>query len=409
LSRRALLILLCLGTASFAAAFLVACGEGTDGDGDGEGSDSAKVIRVPQDKKTIQEAVDDSEDGDLVLVSPGTYAESVTVEENRPNITIRGTDRNAVILDGQRASLVNGITIRADGVAVENLTVRHYAVNGVVWSPSSEYRSEDYLEGWRGSYITAHNNGLYGVYAVRAHNGRFDHIYASGHPDSGIYVGQCTACAAVVTESVAERNAVGYKDTNASGVEVTKLELRDNRIGASISSNLKEAEAPQSGGTFSGNVVEDNDNAQAPAGGQGFGAGIVVSGGADNTIEENRVSGQPVGIAVVNADDKAGGFRSTGNSITGNQAKGNGWDLYLAVGADSGGNCFAGNGPRRTFPPKIESKTPCGQNAPLAGIAPALPGSPPGVPYLRVQPPGAQQSMPGDVEALPSGPAGAGS
>ena len=51
-----------------------------------------------------------------------------------PYLTIRGMDRNDTILEGD-FELANGIhVIEADGVAVENLTARHYLLNGFYWS-----------------------------------------------------------------------------------------------------------------------------------------------------------------------------------------------------------------------------------------------------------------------------------
>ena len=83
-----------------------ACG-GDDDDETGTGGDdaadaidtSAEDVRaVPEEYDTIQAAVDAADEGDLVLVSPGTYKEAVTV--TTADITIRGLDRNEVILDG---------------------------------------------------------------------------------------------------------------------------------------------------------------------------------------------------------------------------------------------------------------------------------------------------------------------
>jgi len=123
---------------------LTACGgAGTVSTPEPPGSDSAattagaaaggRVLRVPAQYAAIQQAVDASRPGDLVLVSPGVYHEQVTVTDEHPRIVIRGLDRSRVILDG-RDRLGDGISVHADAVAVENLTVRHYAVNGVVWA-----------------------------------------------------------------------------------------------------------------------------------------------------------------------------------------------------------------------------------------------------------------------------------
>ena len=79
-------------------------------------------IRVPKDAPTIQAAVDAAEPGGIVLISPGVYQEAVVV--TTPFLTIRGLDRNRVILDGG-FTLDNGIqVIEADGVTIENMTAR---------------------------------------------------------------------------------------------------------------------------------------------------------------------------------------------------------------------------------------------------------------------------------------------
>ena len=47
---------------------------------------------------TIQAAVNSTKKGDWVLIEPGVYNEEVKVR--KPNIHIRGMNRNSVILDG---------------------------------------------------------------------------------------------------------------------------------------------------------------------------------------------------------------------------------------------------------------------------------------------------------------------
>lgn len=374
----------------------------------GEQSGDPRVLRVPDGYATIQRAVDEARPGDLVLISPGVYREQVTVPEDRPRIVIRGADRNRVVLDGQdRRS--DGIAVRADGVAVENLTVRRFRVNGVVWSPAAGYGDDTdrYVQGWRGSYLTAYDNGLYGVYAFGAQHGRFDHVYASGHPDSGVYVGRCKPCHALVRDSVAELNHVGYEATNASGdVVVEGNTWRRNRVGVQINSLSKERGAPQSGSVLTGNRIAGNQAAEAPRGSEGFGAGVVINGGSGNLVARNRVSGHAgVGIIVLDSPD----YPAADNEVRDNRLARNRVDLALRVaGGRSRGTCFAGNRPRRSAPPRLEQHTPCGRSTAVGTARLPLPASPPQVDYRRVPAPPPQPSMPAARTAPPrpaSGPA----
>ena len=115
-----------------------------------------RTIHVPADAPTIQAAVDRASPGDLILIASGVYREAVKV--TTPHLTLRGEDRNRVILDGEfDASRKNGIAVfGADGVVLENMTARHYQLNGFYW------RS---VWGYRGSYLTAYGNGDYGLFA----------------------------------------------------------------------------------------------------------------------------------------------------------------------------------------------------------------------------------------------------
>ncbi len=139
-----------------------------------------------------------------------------------------------------------------NGDVVENLTVRRFQVNGVLFTKAYGDDSDtsppvrSVLVGYRASYVTTYNNGQYGLYAFFARKGRFDHDYVSGHPDSGIYIGQCQPCDALVTDVVAEHNAIGYEGTNASGnLIITKSRWSHNRVGLTPNSQTMERLAPQ--------------------------------------------------------------------------------------------------------------------------------------------------------------------
>jgi hypothetical protein len=284
--RRLLAVLVAL------VAVAAACG-GDDGGDDGGGSEGGSTIQVPQDHETIQEAVDAASPGDLILVSPGTYEEEVNVTTD--DLTIRGLDRNEVVLEGN-FELENGVRVlEADGVVVENMTAQDYTGNGFFWTG---------VDGYRGSYLTAIRNGDYGVYAFGSRNGTFEHSYASGSPDAGYYIGQCYPCNALIDDVTAEWNGLGYSGTNSGGnLLIVNSVFRENRAGIVPNSQTSEGCGPQNETTIVGNLVTDNNHAETAAIGaaiQGMWNGILITGGNNNVVERNRVDQHDVtGIAVV--------------------------------------------------------------------------------------------------------------
>ena len=319
----------------------------------------ADTVRVPRDAATIQDAVDEAEPGGMVLISPGVYEEDVTV--TTPYLTIRGTDRNRVVIDGGFERAIGIHVIEADGVSIENLTVRNHLLNGVQWTG---------VHGYWASYITAYNNGDYGIYAYDSDWGQIDHSYASGSPDSGFYIGQCFPCHAVITDILAEHNAMGYSGTNAGGdLSIVNSEWRLNMSGIVPNTLDSELLAPQQDAYIAGNYVHDNNSTTAdtkdleyPT----FGSGIILAGGRDNLVEGNLVEDhESYGIAVMPNLD-ANLWPTAGNEVRGNVVRASG-RADLALGAPAaGGDCFAGNDYATSAPPAIELLKGCG--SPLASI-----------------------------------------
>jgi plastocyanin len=323
-------------------------------------SGPAGTIRVPREAATIQEAVDRARPGGIVLIDPGIYREAVVV--TTPYLTIRGMDRNDTILEGD-FELANGIhVIEADGVAIENLTARHFLLNGFYWSG---------VLGYRGSYLTAHSNGDYGLYAFGSRWGQFDHSYASGSRDAGFYIGACHPCDAVITDVLAEHNAIGYSGTNAGGnLAIVNSEWRENLAGIVPNTLDSEPFAPQEDVVIAGNHVHHNNSTTVDAKDYQyvpFGMGIVVAGGRGDRIVGNLVEDQATyGIAMIPIVDTSF-WPSQGNEVRANVVRRSGRaDLALAA-PSAGGDCFEGNHSATSQPAAVELLFPCDGFQPFPG------------------------------------------
>jgi len=313
---------------------------------------SGNTRSVPADYPTIQAAVDAAEPGDLVLIDRGIYREAVDVRT--PGLTIRGVDRNEVIIDGE-FERANGIqAIFTDGVVVENLTTMNHTLNGVFWSG---------VRGYRGSYITAINNGDYGIYAFDSGDGLFEHSYASGSPDASFYIGQCNPCDAVITDSIGEYSGLGYSGSNAStNIYIVNNVFRFNGTGAAPNSLDGELLPPAENVVVAGNLIHDNGYGEFPhktAQWATQGIGIAMAGTVDSLATRNLIFNHPLNGIQVFSNIDANVWMPSGNTVSENVVRGSGLGDLVLTGPSQSGNCFEDNEFGWTMPAALELKQPC--------------------------------------------------
>ncbi len=363
---------------------------------------------MPSDAATLSEAMELVIPGGIVIVAPGEYHEQLLV--NKPDVTIRGEDRNASIIDGGGIRPY-GIVVTADGVRVENLTVTGATFYGVLVTgmydgDNASPPVEDNYSGWDPSafpplqrflidHVTAYNNGLYGIYALNSQHGVIRDSYTSGSADSGIYVGQCVQCDTLVTANVSERNAVGFENANASdSLVIVGNRFSGNRIGMTLLTSYREAFTPQRANTVVGNLISDNTEADSPSQANGgFAIGIGIAGGQDNTVLRNRITGNPrAAVELTNTED----IPALRNRFTDNLVDDGVTVSNLSVERTPAvGNCWAAA--VRTVPEALaaELSAACDEaQLPQSSAENFIgPTAPPGVSFRTVSPPRSQPQL----------------
>jgi hypothetical protein len=296
--------------------------------------------------RTVQGAVDAARPGDWILIYPGVYHEksrqwpTAGVWIQKPDLHIRGLNRNRVIIDGSNGTAAHpcpsaaaqqdftprdGIVVwKASGSTIENLTVCDYLAGdgdhgNEIWWNGGDGTGTIGLGAYSGSYLTATsewapaqvNSGQLAQYGIFVSNssgpGLITNSYASNMADAAYYVGACRqVCNMTLANDTGVGSDLGYSGTNAGGQLVIKNSMfRNNRAGiAPNSENNDDAPPPQDGRCpgsattsctiIEGNTIEDNNNANAP-GNKAIapvGTGIQIVGGEYDTVAHNLIYNQ---------------------------------------------------------------------------------------------------------------------
>jgi len=261
-----------------------------------EGRDlpSTTVLLHPSD--SIQQAVNAARAGTTILLAPGTYEQSVTVD--KANLKLVGLPGKGGVLLQNPGGQMDGVTVTANGGGfdLDNVTVRGFDEDGVLLEGVDGFR----LEG-----VRAVNNHDYGLFPVLSAHGVVEGCAASGSNDTGIYVGQSSAV--TVRGCVAHDNVNGIEVENCAGVTVTGNVVYGNTVGIFVDLLPPVdgiAVTTSSHDTVAGNLVLDNNRANDAdpadlAAAEASGVGILLVGGDHTTVRDNLVTGNDVGGIVL--------------------------------------------------------------------------------------------------------------
>ncbi|MCX4907416.1 nitrous oxide reductase family maturation protein NosD [Streptomyces sp. NBC_00878] len=312
--------------------------------------------------ESIQKVVDAAESGDTVLLTPGTYRQSVKV--STPGLTLRGMGRGTVIRPAVKkavnscAEVGNGICVvgtkdrSVEGVTVASLTVTGFTGSGVLAQAT---------DGLTVRNVTAVKNGVWGIAQEGSVRGVFRMNTARDNGDAGLFLAntiKAEAGAADTGGTVIERNRL---EGNRIGITVRRLRnltVSDNHITGNCAGVfvVSDENKPRAGAL----TVRDNriarNNKSCPKSSRLEalqGSGIVLTGAEDTLVTRNRVTNN-VGTSPLSGGivlwKSFVGATSERNRITGNVLEGNGPADLVNTDTAGKGNTFERNTCRASQP-----------------------------------------------------------
>ncbi len=318
------------------------------------------------DFRSIQKAVNAADAGDTIKVKRGVYREAVRIDGRKKRyLKLIGNPSRPgrVVLEGS-GKKQNGIAVNdADEVTVDGFKARHYRANGFFFTN---------LNGYTMNHLVAQQTGVYGLYAFNTIGGRILNSEAYYVNDGAFYIGQTPPQdkpkQTLVRNVEGWGSPIGFSATNMRYVTITKSRFYNNAVGIVPNALDSEKFPPDEH-----NVIVDNDifwnNLNFHEGDPPFepreegtaalvpiGTGILLLGGRDHRIEDNRIYGNFLGgIAAIDSILLADPATNTlDRNVVRDNLFGlggsdvNGYDVvYDGSGSD---NCFTLGATDTTFP-----------------------------------------------------------
>ncbi|WP_329058657.1 right-handed parallel beta-helix repeat-containing protein [Streptomyces sp. NBC_00117] len=316
-------------------------------------SDCRSVHRV-KPGESIQKAVNTAKPGDVIVLSPGTYHESVTITVS--GVTLRGASaRSTVIVPGAAsagsacAKAGNGICVTGtkskpvERVTVRSLTLRGFTKTGL-WATGTDRLR---IEG-----VTSEKNGQWGIGQERSVRGVVRYDTLKGNGDAGLFLGNTVYAeegaldtdGTVVSHNRMLGNRIGVTVRRLRNLAVAHNEATGNCAAMML---VGDENKPRPGAlTVRNNYVHDNSKYCPKTARLPYiqGSGIVLTGVEDSLLANNSVVNNvgkaPMSGGIVLAKNFKGALNQR-NEIRDNLVMGNTTDL---VTQDKGkGNKYRDN------------------------------------------------------------------
>ncbi|WP_405805254.1 right-handed parallel beta-helix repeat-containing protein [Streptomyces sp. NBC_00210] len=307
--------------------------------------------------ESIQEAVNAAQPGDTIVISPGTYRESVLV--TKANLTLRGFGGGATVIMPAPATTAaantcaqagNGICVTGtaaqsvDGVTIRSLTVSGFTKTAI-WS--------SYTDRLTVRQVTAEKNGVWGIGQQHSTRATFRNNAVRDNGDAGIFIantveeegGATDTHGSKVANNLLTGNRIGATVRRVRNLTVRGNEMTGNCAGLFV---VGDESKPAAGDmTVRGNAINQNNKfcpatPRLPA---IQGSGIVLTGAEatvvrDNTVL-NNVGASPLSGGIVLFQSFVGAT-NTDNVIRHNDVRGNKTADLVNQGGGTG-NTFLDN------------------------------------------------------------------
>jgi parallel beta-helix repeat protein len=314
------------------------------------------LIIVPDDYRTIQEAVNHASSGDTVYVRAGTYLENVIVNKT---ISLIGENKESTIIDGEEIDTV--VYVTANNVVISEFTIRNssdYESGIYVYQYSNTAISNTYItDNWSGislyksSNNTLKNNNMNGnnynlevwgwvlsefIHDIDSSNtvNSKPVYYWVNHqneivPAQAGYVALINSSNIIAKNLNLENNGYGILLFNTKNSLLTDNLIKNNRYGIRLSAasnntiTLNKITNSEYGiyldGSYVNGIAENNIVVNSQT-------GIYLAGSSNNSIFRNSVGDSEYGTILDS---------SNGNKITGNTIKNNYHGFWLAYSYDN--------------------------------------------------------------------------
>ncbi|MDX1671812.1 MAG: parallel beta-helix domain-containing protein, partial [Balneolaceae bacterium] len=255
----------------------------------------SKARLVVKPGESIQAAVDAAKPHQTILIEPGTYREAIVVD--KPGLKLIGKKDpkgDGVVIENPGYKR-NGIRVtdNGDGFRLARVTIKDFGYNGVLLTR---------VRGFEIFEVTTIDNGEYGLFPVHSSHGLIHHSSASGHSDTGIYVGKSEFVA--IQHSTAHGNVNGFEIENCSHVTAFNNTGYNNTAGMlvvllpglaiKVSSDIEIVHNRFFNNNLANFADPDDIAAAVPKG-----SGILVVGTDNTRVMQNTVTGNDfVGIGV---------------------------------------------------------------------------------------------------------------